>query len=519
MPSDAATISIGERISAVAGRVPQSWHRPLIAVGACWAVIFALFFADWAAMADQWWNSSTYNHILFVPPILGWLVVLRWQELAKLEPTGWWPGLLVGVLAAFVWLCGALAGIDLLRHAGVVGMLQAGVLATLGPRVAIGLLFPLAYMAFLVPFGDELVPPLQMVTAAITIMLTEWSGIPAAIDGVFIDTPAGLFEVAEACSGVKFLIAMAALGTLVAHIGFRSWPRRIAFMAFALVVPVIANGIRAWGTIYIAQSQGVEFAAGFDHIFYGWIFFALVLALVLAIAWRYFDRRPDENMIDAGAIASNPLISRISMMRIKCSLAALAVGAIAVSAASFSTLSANAQAPMPRSIALPEVAGWSRTDYSPTFAWEPNAPGSDHRLLGSYANEDGRRIDLFIALYDQQTNGKEAAGFGTGPIAPDSDWRWLGNADGEGEYAAQWLLIAGNHKRYAETTYTQGEFVSGSGTRLRLATLAGKLTMASDRTATLILSAEGEGARETVQAFAQAIGPRADWLDAITTPR
>ena len=139
---------------------------------------------------------------------------------------------------------------------------QHPVLVATGPRVAAGVLFPLAYMAFLVPFGDEIVPMLQTITATMAIELTQMSGVPAEIDGVFIDTPAGLFEVAEACSGVKFLVAMVALGTLVAHLCFRSWKRRALFMAAAVVVPVLANGVRAWGTIYIAHSQGIEFAAG-----------------------------------------------------------------------------------------------------------------------------------------------------------------------------------------------------------------------------------------------------------------
>ena len=91
-----------------------------------------------------------------------------------------------------------------------------------------------------------------------------------------------------------FLIAMVTLAVLVSFTRFKSWSRRAAFMALSIIVPIIANGIRAWGTIYIAQSQGVEFAAGFDHIFYGWVFFAIVVALVLAAAWPFFEREPED---------------------------------------------------------------------------------------------------------------------------------------------------------------------------------------------------------------------------------
>jgi len=102
-------------------------------------------------------------------------------------------------------------------------------------------------------------------------------------------------------------------------------------MLAAIIIPIIANGIRAWGTIYIAQSQGVEFAAGFDHIFYGWIFFAIVVVLVLFGAWRFFEREPEEygwtiHQVDALPFASMIGSSQISPLRALSLIAALIVG-------------------------------------------------------------------------------------------------------------------------------------------------------------------------------------------------
>jgi exosortase A len=293
----------------------EVWRRPLFQLALAWAALFGLTWRDWAEMAHQWWDVSTYNHILLVPPILAWLVRQRWPELRKLVPQAWWPGLALGAAGLVCWLAGTALGINTASQLGAVVLLQAAVAVVLGPRIVAALLFPLAYMVFLVPFGDELIPALQAITAEMAVALTHASGVPAVIEGVFIDTPVGLFEVAEACSGVKFLVAMIALGTLVAHLCFASWKRRAAFMAVAVVVPVLANGVRAWGTIYIAQSQGIAFAAGFDHVVYGWIFFALVMALVLGVSWRFFDRSPDDPLIDAAAIEASPLLARLALPR------------------------------------------------------------------------------------------------------------------------------------------------------------------------------------------------------------
>ena len=297
-------------------RLPAAWRLPLLQLALALAGLSLLTRGDWGEMTRQWWNSSTCNHILLIPPILAWLVRLRWPELRKLQPQAWWPGLAWLGVGLLTWGLGRAAGVNLVAQLGAVAIVQSAIATVLGPRIVFGLLFPLAYMVFLVPFGDEIVPPLQAITAKMAVALTQASGVPASISGVFIDTPVGRFEVAEACSGVKFLVAMIALGTLVAHLCFRSRKRRTVFMAACVIVPVLANGVRAWGTIYVAQSRGVEFAAGFDHIVYGWFFFAFVMITLLAISWRYFDRAANDDFIDAEALVASPRLTRLADRRI-----------------------------------------------------------------------------------------------------------------------------------------------------------------------------------------------------------
>ena len=53
------------------------WRGALLRLAATWTALIALFAGDWAKMFGQWWNSSTYNHVLLVPAILAWLVCLR----------------------------------------------------------------------------------------------------------------------------------------------------------------------------------------------------------------------------------------------------------------------------------------------------------------------------------------------------------------------------------------------------------------------------------------------------------
>jgi len=266
------------------------WRAHLAALGLACLAILLLFARDAADIAAIWWSSSTFNHCLLIGPIIAWLVWQRLPELSRLTPAAWAPGLILAGAGALGWLLGEAGGIAFARHLGLAFMLQGAVIACLGKAVARGLAFPLFYALFLVPVGEELVPAMQTLTARIAAGLLALAGVPAHLEGVFITTPTGYFEVAEACAGVKFLIAMIAFGALVANVCFRSWPRRIAFMTASILIPILANGVRAWGTIYISHLTSVDFAASFDHVVYGGIFFAIVIALIIGAGWRFFDR-------------------------------------------------------------------------------------------------------------------------------------------------------------------------------------------------------------------------------------
>lgn len=498
--------------------IAPQWRRPLLHLALAWGFLLVMFAHVVADMARQFWDSSTYNHILFVPFIIGWLVHMRSAELGKVTPEAWWLGLLGVAGALFLWLLGDLTGLALATHLALVLALQASAITLLGVRATAALLFPIAYMLFLVPFGDELVPTLQMITADLTIALVHLSGIPAVIDGVFIDTPIGLFEVAEACSGVKFLVAMVALGSLAAHVCFVSWWRRAAFMAAAVILPILANGVRAWGTIYIAQSQGIEFAVGFDHIFYGWVFFALVMGLLLALAWPFFDRPRDDRFIDGQAIAAWPLLAPLERFRAGGAVCLGAIAALSVAVAAWSISARQLEATIPVQITLPAVSGWQQVEAAPGLWWEPHASGADHRLLAFYQDADGARVDVFYALYAAQGEGREAGSFGQGALMPDTDWRWHSPGPDFGMGLSDRLQAYGDTQRLALTLYRHRDLTTGSVARLKLSNIRDRLTFDPHPTITLILSAPEGGpvpAEEALRRFLSATGDTGEWMDRV----
>jgi len=348
------------------------------------------------------------------------------------------------------------------------------------------------------------VPVMQTLTAGIAAILLGLSNVPAHLEGIFITTPTGYFEVAEACAGVKFLIAMAAFGALVANVCYRSWRRRLAFLAMAMIVPVFANGVRAWGTIYIAHLTSVDFAAGFDHVVYGFVFFAIVIALILAIGWRFFDRGAGDPWFDPKAL--QPVAPQAGQPAL---VAAAALGLALLPVAWSGAVTAVGVSALPVRAALPDVPGWQRVPRAGGIPWQPRFAGADRLLLGHYRDPRGRSVDLAIAVFARQSEGRELIGFGQGAAAPNGRWAWTADADAPPGGRAERIASHGL-ERQVVSFYRVGDVVTGSGVGVKLETLKVRLLGGPQRAVAVLVSSES---REAIDAFLAALGPIAPLAD------
>lgn len=500
-------------IATVEARPASAWRPHLVALGLTASAILLLFARDAAGMANVWWTSETYNHCALIAPIIAWLIWQRRPELRALQPSLWWSGLLLLAAGAFGWLLGEAGSIALARHAGLVLMLQGAAITLLGRAVSRALAFPIFFALFMIPVGDQLVPLLQSVTADFSMVLLALVGIPAHIEGIFITTPTGYFEVAEACAGVNFLIAMIAFGALVANVCFVSPVRRALFMLAAILLPILANGIRAWGTIYISELTDIGFAASVDHIVYGWFFFALVIGLLLAAGWRFFDRRPGTPWFDPAALQPVRPAPVPAPRLVQWSAAAIALAALPL-LWSGAIASANS-VPPPRDVALPAVPGWSRVPASGRL-WQPHYQGAHVIRMGRYRDAAGQEVDLAIAVFADQRDGRELVGFGQGAIGPDSDWAWTGQGPPPPSGRLDRIASHGIVREVA-LFHRVGDILTGSDVAAKLETTRVHLLGGPQRAVAVLVSAqapaEGVSPRPAIDAFLSALGPIAPLAD------
>ncbi len=384
------------------------WPRALLffALGA--AVGGIAFGGTVAGMVNTWWRSDTFAHGLVIYPISLWLIWRERERLRSVAPM--LDGRALGVLAllAVAWFLGRVAEVQVVQEAAVVAMFAALVWLFLGIQVVRVIWFALLFTGFAVPFGEGLVPVLMEFTATFTVGAVKLTGIPIYRDGMLFSLPSGDFEVAKACSGIRYLIASTALGTLFAYLTYRTPWKRLLFIAFAIFVPIAANGLRALGIVMIAHFSQMRYAVGVDHLIYGWLFFGVVIFLLFSVGARF---REDEALIvgSAGEGSVGTVDGRSPAYPLPGASLALA-GTVLLSAGVFLLAMWVKVVPAgPTAVpALARVGGAWVGPQAPALDWAPMQPDADRVLRASYARRDGTaRVEVAIASFDPRAGGGE----------------------------------------------------------------------------------------------------------------
>ena len=237
---------------------PGAWASAALGLLGVGATAAFLHWDAIVAAAATWRGSPTYGYGMLVPPVVLWLAWRQRDVLRQTPPRPWPLGLVLVGGAALAATVGQVVSALAIEQLALVALLQAAALTLLGPAAFRPLAFPLFYLYLAVPVGDGLIAPLQELTARFAVGALELVGVPVRLDGLLIRIPSATFHVAEACAGLRFLLAALAVGVLLAYLFFRSWWARLSFIALAVVLPIVGNALRAAGVVLIAHRSGTR---------------------------------------------------------------------------------------------------------------------------------------------------------------------------------------------------------------------------------------------------------------------
>lgn len=378
-----------------------------------WALLLALvasaliWMLSWygetvQTMLATWQSSETFAHGFLILPIALWLVWRRRDAIRSHVPRPNFWMLLPLAMASFAWLLGHLASVVVVQQYSLTIMILFLVAVIVGHQIVCEIAFPLLFLLFAVPIGEVFLPTLMEQTADFTVFALRLTGIPVYREGLHFMLPSGNWSVVEACSGLRYLIASVTLGVLYAYLTYRGLWRRIIFVVLSIVVPVVANWLRAYMIVMIGHLTSMKHAAGVDHLIYGWFFFGVVMLMLFWFGtyWR-------EDRVSAPAVPGVPVrrvpIGSSEWQRILAAVL-MSAGVVAASPAIAERLQGGGH-PLPVLQAPRESSDWRLTsdvltDWAPQFI-NPSA------RIGQVYDDGNRRAALFVWYYRNQRPGAQ----------------------------------------------------------------------------------------------------------------
>ncbi len=289
--------------------VPECWKNTLLSILAVTLLSFVIFFETWASIVEIWSRSNTYTHGYIIIPISIWLAWSKRHHYKNPCPSPNKLPWLVIIGSGFLWLIANLINVLVIQQYAVVSLLIGSIWVILGTRIALQMIFPLAFLFLMVPVGESLIPPLMEYTATFTVAMLRLTGLSVYREGMHFSLTSGHWSVVEACSGINYLIASITLGLVFAHITYSSFWKRGLFFFFSILIPIIANGFRAYMIVMIGHLSGMKLAVGVDHILYGAVFFGLVIMAMFYVGsfWKDSETESTAHFISKDTvIPANP---------------------------------------------------------------------------------------------------------------------------------------------------------------------------------------------------------------------
>ena len=311
------------------------------------AISFAIAFTYatvLAKLANDWWHDENYSHGLLIPFIIGYIVWVQRDKLAKVpvRSSMFWGG--AAVVCALLALWAGVAGAELYTQRLSLILILAGIIVYFwGFKLLQWLLVPLGLLFLAMPIPaiifNKIAFPLQLFASRCAVWSMTLLGIPVLRQGNIIELkPLNSFdtkklEVVEACSGIRSLMTLVTLAVVFAYFthtpdsngpgsgkrfgwlkSYWFW-RSVIIVGSAVPIAILTNAFRVSGTGVLSHYYGTQVADGFFHTFSGWAIYIVAFILLFGIGMiidRFKPAQADEQSERKSpepAVSISPVVS------------------------------------------------------------------------------------------------------------------------------------------------------------------------------------------------------------------
>lgn len=391
----------------------------IMEVGRQWLALFfpmlaatLLLWPTLSYVARVWLDDGTYSHGLLLLAVSVWLIYRDRRHHHWPQARPWWPGLAAVALIMMLYLVALLAAVEVLQRLLVLPLYLAVAATALGPAPTRRLLFPVLLLLLALPVWGLMIPSLQgLAVAVVSFLLDAWS-IPARIEGNLISIPEGRFEVAQGCSGLRYLLVAATFALLWGHLYLKNRWHTLAFLAAALLGALLINWARIFLLVLIGRATDMQHPMMEDHNNLGWYVFAVAL---LPLIW--WGRRLPHKDKETRNTATPPTTTATTTGNTAPALAAALILLL--------PLLAKEDAPSSRPLTFhPPIADESwRLQRPDSPHWAPQYQGLDKRWHLQY-RQGQQSYRLYLGWYNRQHDGAELYMYGN-RLVPEG-WREQG---------------------------------------------------------------------------------------------
>jgi exosortase D (VPLPA-CTERM-specific) len=260
-----------------------AWFKPIVLL----LFFVAAYWVPLKTMVSIWWTDEDYSYGFLIPIVSAYILWDKRKVIRNLHAETSWkilPGLIFFVLLSIYGILGS---------SGNISMPSLPILIILFTAFCFGwaamkeLIVPLGFLIFMIPVPAILERYLGLALKAISskmggAIITVFN-IPVHVSGNIIDLGVSQLQVVDACSGMRYLFALLALGVIYAYFFEKSAWKRVAAVLSTIPIAVITNGVRIGITGILTDKYGVTVAEGFFHGFSGWVLFMVAFACLFLV--------------------------------------------------------------------------------------------------------------------------------------------------------------------------------------------------------------------------------------------
>ena len=249
----------------------------LLAVFLCYAEILY-------KLAKHWVVDPNYSHGFLIPVLSGYLLWKKKETLilTPISPSTW--GIPLLMFGLVLLILGKAGNIAFATRFSFLVVLIGSFWLLLGTDTMKAVFFPICYLIFMIPLPgivyNDLTFRLRLFATILSTKVISLTGIPVFREGNIMLLSETSLQVIDACSGMRSLMSLLALGLLVAYLTQSTLWKRLCLTLLTIPIAIFSNVWRLSVTGILSHFYGARVAEGFFHTYSGMVFFSVAFVLL-----------------------------------------------------------------------------------------------------------------------------------------------------------------------------------------------------------------------------------------------